>query len=73
MEREPTYYVLTPIYPPKEGEFHIANASVGNCRLCGEVATGMGGSGADVCRRCGDVVISGRAVGAIKWESDETP
>lgn len=70
MKREPDYYVLTPIYPPKEDEFRLVNASVGNCRLCGEVATGMGGSDADVCRRCGDVVISGKAIGAIKWGTD---
>lgn len=71
MSRKPEYYVLTPIYPPQPGEFRIANASVGTCQLCGEVATGMGGSNNDVCLRCAEVVIAGQARGAIKW--DDSP
>jgi hypothetical protein len=67
-ERKIEYYRLEPVYAPAPGEFRIANASVGVCQLCGGVATGMGGSDSDVCLRCGGVLVSGRARGAIKWE-----
>jgi len=70
-KREPEFYVLTPVYPPKPGEFMIANASVGHCGLCGHVTTGMGGSNNQICVPCAEVVMTKRAVGAIKW--DETP
>lgn len=63
----PDYYVLTPVYPPEAGEFHIANASVGTCQLCGGIATGMGGSDKDICIKCAEVVMSGKARGAIVW------
>jgi hypothetical protein len=67
-ERKPEYYVLTPVYPPKSGEFAIANASIGTCQLCGGIATGMGGSNGDVCLRCAEVVMKGKARGEIVWD-----
>lgn len=71
MSRKPEYYVLTPVYPPKPGEFAISNASIGTCQLCGGIATGMGGSDRAVCLRCAEVVMKGQARGAIIWEDGE--
>jgi len=71
MNRRIEYYVLTPVFKPSDGGFSIVNASVGVCGLCGAIATGMGGSPNDICLKCAEVVISGRAKGAIIW-SDAT-
>lgn len=68
---KPEYYELVPVYPPKPGEFVIANASVGTCGLCGGIATGMGGSDNQICVRCAEVVLNRKARGAIVWE--DTP
>ena len=68
MGKKPSYYTLTPIFDPEPGETRIANASVGVCCTCGDIATGMGGSHGDVCLRCAEVLMSGVARGAIIWE-----
>lgn len=68
--RKPDYYVLQPVYPPEPGAFSIVNASVGICGLCGEVATGMGGSNNQICVRCAGIVRSGRARGLIKPKAE---
>lgn len=70
-ERKPEYYEIVPVYPAPEGEFRIANASVGTCGLCGGMATGMGGSDRQLCVRCAEVVIKGQARGAIKWDDSQ--
>lgn len=57
------------IDPPKPGEFRIVTAAVLYCDLCSDAIDGMGGPGDGVvCVRCADVVRTGRARGAIKWE-----
>lgn len=66
--RTPEYYTLTPVFAPAPGDFSFVNASVGVCCTCGGIATGMGGSRGDVCLRCADVLLSGKARGAIVWE-----
>lgn len=65
MAPKPEYYVLTPVYKNPNA---FVNASVGFCRTCGGMATGMGGSDHDICLRCAEVLISGEARGAIVWE-----
>lgn len=69
--KKPEYYVLEPVYPADPDEFTFANASVGYCGLCGTMTTGMGGGRNQICVPCAEVVLSKRAVGAIKW--DTTP
>ena len=56
MEEE-TYYRLEPV---RHRRGQIVNASVGVCLICGEIATGMGGSGMDICRPCGEDILSGK-------------
>ncbi len=73
MSDKPEYYVLTPVYRPKVGEFSFVNASVGICGLCGGIATSMGGSNHDICIRCAEVVIRGQARGTIIWEDNDAP
>lgn len=67
------YYTLEPVYEAAPDEFRICNASVGICCTCGGIATGMGGSRADVCLRCADVLMRGKARGAIVWELPPPP
>ena len=69
-----SYYELkrVDIHPPKPGDFWIMSAAVMSCLLCGTIIDGMGGPGEAICLRCGDVVKTQRAVGAIKWgQNDE--
>ena len=57
------------IFKPAEGDFAIANASVGSCGLCGRVVTGMGGDPSMVCLSCGDELLRGNlrfGMGAIE-------
>lgn len=54
-----SHYVLTPVY---EEDMVVASASVGICRICRETATGMGASGADICKECGDTLKSDNAM-----------
>lgn len=70
MSKQPEYDVLQPVHPPEPGEFLFLNASVGFCGLCGNIACGMGGSNDIVCVRCAEVVMSGQAKGAIKWDEE---
>jgi hypothetical protein len=70
MERKPRYYVLTPVYPPASVSGMLVNASVGICQLCGEIATGMGGSNMDICLKCGNLLKNGRLQGTVKHRKD---
>lgn len=66
---EPDYYELRKVTPSQPGELVIRTAAVLCCDLCGGVIDSMGGPGhGAVCVRCADVVMSGRARGAIKWD-----
>ncbi len=71
MARKIEYYTLEPVYEPDPDHPTFVNASVGFCCLCGDMATGMGGSRGDVCLRCAEVALSGRARGAIVWEDKD--
>lgn len=68
MSDQISHYVIMPVNKPKPGEFAIMNASIGICLLCGDMATGMGGSDNQICKPCGAAVLAGEAVGAIGWE-----
>jgi hypothetical protein len=59
---EIAYYVLSPVF---RNERTFVNASVGRCLLCGNAATGMGGSGSDICRGCGDLLMGGNVAIAV--------
>lgn len=66
------YYRLEKVIvaPVMEGDFSFASAAIMSCRLCGCVIDSMGGPGdGQVCKPCGDLVRSGQAVGAIKWDA----
>lgn len=69
MEKPVEFYNLTKvtIEPPKPGEFRLSTAALMNCKLCGTCIDGMGGPGEAICVPCGDVLKSGRLVGAVKW------
>lgn len=53
------------------GAFRLVTAALIICGLCGRTIDGMGGPGdGPVCIPCGDVVRSGQARGAIKWDAN---
>jgi hypothetical protein len=56
------------VSPAKPGEFRLGNAACLICSLCGDYLAGSGGPGPVICTRCADVVKSGAARGAIKWD-----
>lgn len=57
--------------PALTGEPLFVTAAVLSCSLCGEMIDGMGGPGdGAVCVRCADIVRSGKARGAIRWDND---
>ena len=56
------------VYKPADGEFVIANASVGQCGLCGRPVTGMGGSPNMICLSCGDELLRGSLRTCVKWD-----
>lgn len=73
MRETVSYYKLVrvDIPPPAPNEFRLSTAALMCCRICGRIIDGMGGPGEYVCIPCGDVVMAGKAIGAIKW--DEAP
>lgn len=64
------FYELTKVTVPdrEPGSSRLSSASVMACGLCGKTISGCGGPGSFVCIECGDVVKSGEAKGAIKWD-----
>ena len=56
------------VFKPADGEFVIANASVGSCGLCGRPITGMGGQPNMICLSCGDQLLRGNLRTCVKWE-----
>lgn len=70
MAKKISHYQIVPVYDLEEGDFMLVNASVGTCGLCGGNATGMGGSDDQLCTRCAEVVLAGKARGAIVWEEE---
>ena len=68
MTEKTGYYELVRVDLPEPDEMSLVTAALLTCCLCGEVIDGMGGPGEFICIRCGDVVKSHRAVGAIKWQ-----
>lgn len=61
-------YIITEREEKDSNDF-LVNASVGTCGLCGTVIRGMGGNGyKEICKKCYDLVVSGKAVGCIKHQ-----
>lgn len=63
------YYELKRVSIADTGEPMFRTAALITCSLCGVCIDGMGGPGdGAICIRCGDVVRSGKARNAIKWD-----
>ncbi len=65
------YFELRKVTIPsvEPGEFRMGNAACLICSLCGDYLAGSGGPGPVICMRCVDVVKSGAARGAIKYDA----
>lgn len=63
------YYELKKVTIPDSDGLGIATAAFITCGLCGKAIDSMGGPGnGPICIPCGDIVKSGHARGAIKWD-----